>query len=284
MSSGCLWFVLPYIIDRDQMVDENGRPWYKNLGIQNNLKQLPLTYTVRREEAGVWRNLTGFLIAVPMNGILFFVLFGLSSDTIAIYRVWLDPLRLQMSNTIQKLTPRTLWSSRGTSSSTYLENITPFRLDDIVLDPLPPPVQHTRKVDPALGVPVPLPVAVSLSSSILPHRHRTIANRLSPISPSQTARTVRKEPMPLRLLPVNRSNSYGSPRDTSFSVNSPRYTSFSHHSPRNASFSRAGPREEAFSHNSPRDDVPVRYAPAGRRGHPTQRPNRLYSPRNGGTL
>ncbi|KAG8860274.1 a-factor receptor [Serendipita sp. 411] len=284
MTFGCLWAIIPFMINRNAMVDDDGRPWYTNFDIRNNLKQLPLTYTLRREEVGDWLNMVGFLIAVPCNGILFFVMFGLSSDTLAIYRVWLDPLRLQMSNTIQKFTPRTLWSSRGSSSSTYLENITPFRLDDILLDSLPPPVQPTRKVDPAPDVPVPLPVAISPPSPISPYHPRPITDRVSPISPLERARTISKEPMPLRLLPVNRSNSYGSPRDASFSVNSPRYTSFSHYGPRNASFSRAGPGEEAFSHNSPRDDVPVRYAPAGRRGHPTQRPNRLYSPRNGGTL
>ncbi|KAG9048420.1 hypothetical protein FS842_000416 [Serendipita sp. 407] len=280
MTFGSLWSLLPLIIHRNEIVDDKGRPWYTSFDIRNNLKQLPLISITHREDMYGWGNLVGFIISVPVNGILFFLMFGLSSDTIGIYHIWLDPLSQRMSDTIRKFISIIPWPLRRTSD---LENFTPFRPDDIALEPLPPPVHSTKRPYPRLDEAVPLPAAFPPSSPVLPHHHaRLITSQLSPISPLERARTFRKEPTPIRLLPVNRSNSHGSPRDALPSADSPRDASFSRHSP--TSSYRGSPRDKTSSHNRPRDDRPPPYELAGRRVPPRPGPTLSDDCRNSSAL
>ncbi|KAG8841026.1 hypothetical protein FRC20_005282 [Serendipita sp. 405] len=161
---------------------------------------------------------------------------------------------------IQKFISIVPWPLRRTSN---LENFTPFQPDDIALEPLPPPVQSTKGAYPRPDEAVPLPVAIPPSTPISPHHARLIPGHVSPISPLERA------PMPVRLLPVNRSNSHGSPRDALPSADSPRDASFSRHSP--TSSYRGSPRDKTSSHNRPRDDRPPPYELAGRRAPPQTR-------------
>ncbi|KAG8752331.1 a-factor receptor [Serendipita sp. 396] len=226
MTFGSLWALLPPIIYRNEIVDDKGRPWYTSFDIRNNLKQLSLTSITHREEIDKWDNLVGFIISVPVNGILFFLMFGLGSDTIGIYRIYLDSLR---PKGIQKYIPRIPWPSRRPSD---LENFITFQPDDIVLEPLPPPVQTAGKFHlAARREPIPLPLAIPPPSPISPHHARPITSKILPISPLERARTFHKEPIPVRLLPINRSSSHGSPVDALSSVDSPSHVSFGRHSP-----------------------------------------------------
>ncbi|KAG8829414.1 hypothetical protein FRC18_009332 [Serendipita sp. 400] len=220
MILGFLWSILPIIMYGSQLVDDRGLLWYTSFDIKDNLKQLLFTYKTYRKDVNDGLHLMGFLVSIPINGILFFLLFGLGSDTIGIYRVWLDPLRLKASSMIQKFTPKILWRPRG-PSSTDAENIAPFQLDDIALAPLPSPVQATRKVYPVArdeAGPVP-PATNHLFSPTSPLHTCTTANRESPVLPLERSRTFHKEPIPLALVPIDRLNSRDSPRNASSSVN-----------------------------------------------------------------
>ncbi|KAG8756221.1 a-factor receptor [Serendipita sp. 396] len=242
MPFGFLWALMPLIIYRHELLDGEGRPWYLVFSIRDNMRQLPLVYTFHREQMGFWNPFAGFLFAIPISGILFFLLFGLGSDILGIYGVWLNSLRSRISGTvssIQKFSGNILWPTREPSSPNVLEHITPFQPDDIALASYPSPVRKTAKGHLAQSELVPPPTAIQLlSPTSPPHGHSTV-DQVSLVSPSESSRTFRKEPIPARVLTVNRSNNDGSPRNAS--------SMFDHNN----------------SINHSRSDCPPPYGPAG---------------------
>ncbi|KAG8756222.1 hypothetical protein FRC14_003269 [Serendipita sp. 396] len=267
MPFGFLWTLIPLIINQHELLDEEGRPWYVLFNIRDNLRQLPLVHTSHREHLGHWSHFVGFLIAIPINGILFFLMFGLGSDILGVHRVWLDSLGLKISDaisSIQKFGINILWPKRESSSSNVLENITPFPLDDIALGSFPPPVRKTAKGRLAQSDLVPPPSAIQLLSPTSPLHEHSAMDRLSPISPLGRSRTFRKEPIPARLLPINKLDNYGSPRDVPSTVDGPNGASSSHRISRDAHY-RPSPGRETSHHANRRDDSPPPYEPSERR-------------------
>ncbi|KAG8860278.1 hypothetical protein FRB91_004066 [Serendipita sp. 411] len=257
---GFLWTLLPFIIYRHGLVDDEGRPWYFVFDVRGNIRQLPLIYTFHRGEIRYWINLAGFLVAVPTNGILFFLLFGLGSDILEIYRVWFDSLCLKISNmlsSIRRLGTNIPWPTREPSPSTALENITPFRPDEIALESYSPPVQTTRKRHPPHSGSAPSGAAVLLPSSPSPLRGRSTMDRVSPMSPLERSRTFHKQPIPEGLSPLNRSNSYSSPGEPLSGANNPNNASSSRGTPKDPfpycsiARNKAHGRNHSMKHCSP---------------------------------
>ncbi|KAG8771418.1 a-factor receptor [Serendipita sp. 405] len=230
MPFGFLWALMPLIIHRHELLDDAGRPWYLVFSVRENMRQLPLVYTFHREQMALWVNFGGFLFAIPINGILFFLLFGLGSDILGIYCVWLNSLRSRISGTvssIQRFSANILWPTREPSSPNVLGHVTPFQPDDIALASYPSPVRKTAKGHLAQSELVPPPTAIQLLSPTSPPHGYPTMDPVSPVSPLERSRTFRKEPIPVRPLPVNRSSSDGSPRNASSMLDHKDYTNHS---------------------------------------------------------
>ncbi|KAG8818341.1 hypothetical protein FRC17_010871 [Serendipita sp. 399] len=217
MLFGFLWAIIPLWTEREKIAAFNGGvQWYTLFDIRDNLKQLPLTYTVHREDIEGWTNVVGFLISIPVNGILFILLFGIDSDALGTYRKWLQSLCQQSSHVLSSLRPYTMRVScrLGSFSSQRrgVDHITPFQPDEIALEALPPPVQTTTTI-------------TTKRSKVYPPNNDGLGHLLPPtlplhatmhqLSPQQAtpslerSRTFRKGPTPITgLLPINRSSSY----------------------------------------------------------------------------
>ncbi|KAG8814954.1 hypothetical protein FRC17_000912 [Serendipita sp. 399] len=216
MLFGFLWAIIPLWTEREKIAALNGGvQWYTIFDIRDNLKQLPLTHTVHREEIEGWENVVGFLISIPINGILFVLLFGIDSDALGTYRKWLQSLCQQSSNILSSLRPYIMkvscrLGSFSPSQRRGIDHITPFQPDEIALEALPPPAQTTTTITTKRSKVYPpnndgpgylLPPTLPL--------HAT-AHQLSPqqTTPLERSRTFRKEPTPMtELSPVNRSSS-----------------------------------------------------------------------------
>ncbi|KAG8782064.1 hypothetical protein FRC15_007598 [Serendipita sp. 397] len=207
---GFLWSLIPYILDAN---DEQGRHWSTIFDIRDNIRQLPIIHTLRREEIEVseWLNYEGFILAIPMNGIVFFLLFGLDSSALSIHHVWLETLGRKISDIISSIwscaakVSSPLWKS---SQSTHAENVTPFQLDAIPLAPQAHLIPTTTQGHLAVG---PLPATLSHP---LPHRFHSTSDRLRPIPLPARVRTLRKERISDGLLPIIRQPDDGGPRDS----------------------------------------------------------------------
>ncbi|KAG8751893.1 a-factor receptor [Serendipita sp. 396] len=238
---GFLWSLLPYILDRNVSMDEQGRYWYMIFDIREGLRQLPLTYTFPREQITGWGTLRGFLCSVPVNGILFFILFGLDSEVLGIHRVWLQSLGRKISDMIFSTwtyATKIPWPSRGSSPSAGPEDVIPFQLEDITLAPRPPPI-HTMRTKGHIA------------------RGHSNAEQLQSMPPLRNARTFRKEGIPagltpVRLFPGNRLPDNGGPRGASSRCDDPV----------NTSSSRCGSRNEASRPDYPREYSPPPYEPS----------------------
>ncbi|KAG8799331.1 hypothetical protein FRC18_008317 [Serendipita sp. 400] len=208
--------------------------------IRDNLRQLPLTYTFHREQIVGLGTLVAFLISIPVNGILFFILFGLDSGALSTHRAWLQSLGLKISDmifSIRTYATKIPWPSRESSPSTGPGTLTPFQLEDIALASYTPPVQTTTKGHVADGGSDPLPIALPPPSSYQDHSNM---DQLCPVPPSlERARTLRKEQMPGGL----------SPRPSNY------------RGLRGASSSRGNRRDETISHNNLRVDYLPPYEP-----------------------
>ncbi|KAG9052767.1 a-factor receptor [Serendipita sp. 407] len=236
---GFLWTLLPYITLRNEWMDDQGRRWYMIFDIRDNLRQLPLTYTFHREQIIGLGTLVAFLISIPVNGILFFILFGLDSGALSTYRAWLQSLGLKISDmifSIRTYATKIPWPSRESSPSTGPGTVTPFQLEDIALASYTPPVQTTTKGHVADGESDPLPIALPPPS---PYQDHSNMDRLSPVPPLERARTLRKEQM------------LGGP--------SPRPPNY--RGPRGAPSSPGNRRDETISHNNLKADYPPLYEP-----------------------
>ncbi|KAG8756226.1 a-factor receptor [Serendipita sp. 396] len=203
---GLLWSLIPYILYRN---DEQGRHWSTIFDIRDNLRQLSIIHTLRREEIeeSEWFNYKGFVLAIPMNGILFFILFGLDSSVLGIHHVWLEPLGRKLSDIVSSLrTYVAMIPDIISSIQTYItraslpfwrsplsidtENVTPFQLNDIPSAPNTPPVQTRMKRRLGVG---PHPTTLSHPS---PHPIHAKVDRLRPIPLAERFRTFRKERTP----------------------------------------------------------------------------------------
>ncbi|KAG8751894.1 a-factor receptor, partial [Serendipita sp. 396] len=241
---GFLWTLLPYITLRNDWMDDQGRYWYMIFDIRDNLRQLPYTYTYHREEVFNRGTLGGFLICLPMNGIVFFILFGFDSGALSIHRAWLQSLSLKISDmilSIRTYATKIPCPSRGSLSSTSPGHVTPFQLEDITLASYTPPTQTTTKghtADGESGLPIALPPTS-------PHRGRSNVNQLHLIPPIEGYRNFLKERMPTGLSHGNRLSDY---RDEPSNHNAPVRISPSL-------------RDESIGHNDTRVNYPPPYEP-----------------------
>ncbi|KAG8866549.1 hypothetical protein FRC20_008205, partial [Serendipita sp. 405] len=241
---GFLWIVLPYIIYRHEWVDDQGRYWYMIFDIRDNLRQLPFTYTYHREQVFNRGTLGGFLICLPMNGIVFFILFGFDSGALSIHRAWLQSLSLKISDmifSIRTYATKIPWPSRGSLPSTSPGHVTPFQLEDITLASYTPSTQTMTKGNAADGESG-LPRALPPTS---PYRGRSNVDRLYLIPPIEMPRSFLKERTPTGLSPGSGLSGYrGGPSN--------------HNAPVRISPS---PRDESIGHNDTRVDYPPPYEP-----------------------
>ncbi|KAG8853484.1 a-factor receptor [Serendipita sp. 411] len=212
------------------------QPWYKTLAL--DIRQVPLIYTTTRHDL-LWHldtsTIKGFLISLPLAGIQLFLLFGLGFEARQTYRSWLWTFVKFL-----KLPTIYGWTRRQAKRFTKLrvtenqnpENFTPFQPGDITLEPrtsiLPP--NNNSHAAPRKGIPVSLPAPIPKSfkrsqlrdNQRLPatssERWRTFRKEMitpdpmlpgiyeesPPLSTQNGWRVMRKEPLPLSVIPMAR--------------------------------------------------------------------------------
>ncbi|KAG8878456.1 hypothetical protein FRC20_008379 [Serendipita sp. 405] len=212
------------------------QPWYKTLAL--DIRQVPLVYTTTRHDL-LWHldtsTIKGFLISLPLAGIQLFLLFGLGFEARQTYRSWLWTF-------IKFLKLPTIygWTRRQAKRFTKLrvtenqnpENFTPFQPGDITLEPrtsILPPNNNSHAI-PRKGIPVSLPAPIPKSfkrSQLRDNQHlpatsskrwRTFRKEMitpdpmlpgiyeesPPLSTQNGWRVMRKEPLPLSVIPMAR--------------------------------------------------------------------------------
>ncbi|KAG8848576.1 hypothetical protein FRB91_010699 [Serendipita sp. 411] len=224
---GFLWSLYPWLRGLDIRVET--QHWYTIFELKNNIRQLPLVYSSKRREiteSGTQTALEVYLITLPLIGIQLFLLFGLGSEARQRYRSWLSTLCELLAfpkayRWLERHVRRVQWR-RGWAAGPNPENFTPFRPDDIAMEPyiatMPPRNEghpSIRKVTDPRPIPVAAPRSSKRSqlrnSEALPsgpsERWRTfhkIRVETPPTSLDNGGRIMRKEPLPPSLVPMTR--------------------------------------------------------------------------------
>ncbi|KAG8819360.1 hypothetical protein FRC17_010473 [Serendipita sp. 399] len=199
--------------------------WYKYFDILENVRHLPLVNAIPAYDSNFQEYISAWnvpLLSTPVLGFVFFCLFALDSVEFSIESPWVEACIRHMKS----LNPSN-WFKGGTSasrnfdsgfSSDRSENFTPFRVDDILLEPYP--LSGTTKpsaVKYSTGQLL-IPGAKHLASTGITELKITGANRI-PRLPDTTSklptyqqgvlserwRTYKKEPTTIGLLPSSRS-------------------------------------------------------------------------------
>ncbi|KAG8821236.1 hypothetical protein FRC19_008095 [Serendipita sp. 401] len=223
---GFLWSLHPWF--EGPFRAGESRPWYTIFEPGNNILQLPLVYYTNRgalREAGK-RNLEVFLITLPLIGIQLFLLFGLGSGARQKYYSWLWALYESLAvpkvyRWLGRQVRRVQWR-RGWAAGPSPENFTPFRPDDIAMEPYiiaMPSRDEGHSSSHKLTPPRPIPISAPRSSkrSQMDHNEALPAGpserwrsfhkdriELPPPSLPNEGRAMRKQPLPPSLVPMAR--------------------------------------------------------------------------------
>ncbi|KAG8841797.1 hypothetical protein FRB91_004676 [Serendipita sp. 411] len=190
---GCVWAVLPVL----QSLKEDD-PRCIRSSIHENIRQLPLIYITPRYELINPRIITYikvFHISTPIMGIILFVFFGLGSEALTRYHVWLQNLSSflklpLLSDFLRTRASRLGWLNEGVRPVDP-DYFGPFEPRDIIVDPHPIALPQTLERSPLQA----LPTRLTIDLPYYPTPLRAAQLDVHPSVPfSEEWRTYRKEP------------------------------------------------------------------------------------------